>query len=125
MRTKMFLMFSLLLAAPFAFADMEYHGFTIDEALPVASEAIADLPFPEHAAVAMIVRYRGSTDVVQRAQLKWLALGAAAVEANGHGGFPGGALLFEGPLLNGAAAKGRQPSTSSPPSGDDSLRRVG
>ncbi len=30
-------------------------------------------------AVSMIVRYRGTTDVKQRAQLKWLALGAAAV----------------------------------------------
>ena len=30
-------------------------------------------------AASMIVRYRGSTDAVQRAQLKWLALGAAAV----------------------------------------------
>ena len=38
--------------------NAELLGFTVDEALPVAGEAIVDLPFPEHAAVAMIVRGR-------------------------------------------------------------------
>lgn len=33
MRSRIFLMLSLLLAAPAAFADMEYHGFTIDDHL--------------------------------------------------------------------------------------------
>lgn len=33
MRCKIFLMLSLLAAAPFACADMEYHGFTIDDHL--------------------------------------------------------------------------------------------
>jgi potassium/hydrogen antiporter len=52
--------------APQAIMEIESHlqlnaellGFTIDEALPVAGELIADLPFPEHAAVTMIVRGR-------------------------------------------------------------------
>jgi cell volume regulation protein A len=51
---------------PQAIMEIESHlelnadllGFTIDEALPVAGECIADLPFPEHASVTMIVRGR-------------------------------------------------------------------
>lgn len=49
--------------------DADLLGFTIDEALPVAGETIASLPFPEGAAVALIVRGReliapkGSTQI--------------------------------------------------------------
>jgi cell volume regulation protein A len=53
-------------APPVAVMEIESHlelnadllGFTVDEALPVAGALIADLPFPEHAAVAMVVRGR-------------------------------------------------------------------
>ena len=38
--------------------NAELLAFTIDEALPVAGELIGDLPFPENAAVTMIVRGR-------------------------------------------------------------------
>jgi cell volume regulation protein A len=52
--------------APQAVLEIESHlelnaellGFTIDEALPAAGETISALPFPEGAAVAMIVRGR-------------------------------------------------------------------
>ena len=36
-------------------------------------------------------------------------IGTASVEANRHGGFPGGGLSRKGPLLNGAATNRRQP----------------
>ena len=43
----------------------------------------------------------------------WVEIGAAGIQANGHGGF---LRDSERPLLNGAAAKGRQPLRARKPS---------